>query len=183
MARRNPRSAAGGCPNSFDPYKEYKVHVLWDGSVVAGVNKVAGLARTSQEISSREGADPSVPHTSPGQVDFSPITLEQGVTLDLEFVAWANKGWDYPNSAQLGQVESLADFRKNVTITLFNEVGQAVVAYNVYKCWVSESHGLPDLDANSTAVVIRSMTLQHEGWERDHSPRPPTEPGFADAGS
>jgi len=162
------------------PYENYKFLVTWDGKVVAGVNKVGALTRTSEAVSWRDGGDPSSPHKSPGQVDYVPITLERGVTEDVEFETWANKVWDYPNSSQLGREVSLADFRKDITITLLNEAGQVVMAWNVYKCWVSEFTALPELDASANAVAILSMTVQNEGWVRDRSVQPPEEPGFDD---
>lgn len=162
------------------PYKNFKFTVKWDNKVVAGVNKVGALSRTSEVVSWRDGADPSSPHKSPGQVDYGPITLEQGLTHDVEFEKWANKVWDYPNSAKLGKEVSLADFRKNITITLMNEAGQAVMAWNVYNCWVSEYTAMPELDASANAVAIRSMTLQNEGWFRDHAVKEPEEPKFDD---
>ena len=30
------------------------------------------------------------------------------------------------------------DFRKDITIELFNEAGQKVMAFNVFRCWPSE---------------------------------------------
>ena len=162
------------------PYTNFKFQVKWDGRIVAGVNKVGALTRSSQVVSSRDGGDPSTPHKSPGQVDYGPITLEQGLTEDVEFEQWANKVWDYPNSAQLGNAVSLADFRKDVTLTLLNEAGRPVMAWNVYKCWVSEYTATPDLDAGSNAVAIRSMTLQNEGWLRDSAVTTPEEPNFDD---
>jgi phage tail-like protein len=59
-----------------------------------------------------------------------------------------------------------------------NEAGQKVIAYNVYRCWVSEFTAMPELDASGNAVAIQSITLQHEGWARDESVTEPTEPSF-----
>ncbi|CAM9693225.1 unnamed protein product, partial [Phaeothamnion confervicola] len=163
--------------------KNFKFQVKWDGKVVAGVNKIGALTRTSQVVTWRDGGDPSAPHKAPGQVDYGPITLEQGLTEDLEFEKWANKVWDLPNSAQNGKQVSLADFRKDITITLLNEAGQAVMAWNVYKCWVSDYTATPELDAMGNAVAIRSMTLQNEGWMRDSGVKTPDEPSFNDPSS
>ena len=165
------------------PYKNFKFQVKWDGKVVAGVNKIGALTRTTEVVSWRAGGDPSTPHKSPGQADYGPITLEQGLTEDVEFEKWANKVWDYPSSAQLGKEVSLADFRKDITITLLNEAGQPVLSWNVYKCWVSEYTAMPELDASSNSVAIRSMTLQNEGWFRDSSLQTPDEPSFNDPSS
>ena len=53
-------------------------------------------------------------------------------------------------------------------IELYNEAGQLVIAYKVYRCWVSEFQAMPDLDANANAVAIQTLKLENEGWERDY---------------
>ena len=122
----------------IDPYKNFRFRVKWDGRYVAAVSQVSALTRTSEVVSHPEGGDPHSPRKSPGQTDFGPITLQRGVTHDVAFEQWANKVWDYSNSAELGQEVSLKDFRRDLTIELYNEAGQKVIAYNVYRCWVSE---------------------------------------------
>lgn len=164
----------------IDPYKNFKFRVKWDGRYVAGVSKVGALPRTSQVVSHREGGDPHSPRKSPGQTDFGPITLERGVTHDVTFEQWANKVWDYENSAQLGREVSLKDFRKDIVIDMYDEAGQLVVSYHVYRCWVSEWTAMPELDSSGNAVAIQSMTLQHEGWDRDVAVTEPVEPSFTD---
>ncbi len=123
----------------FDPYKNFKFLVKWDTRVVAGVSKVSGLKRTTEVIEHRDGGDPSGPRKSPGQFKYEPITLERGITHDTEFEKWANKVWHY--GAGMGAEVSLKDFRKDITLELYNEAGQLVLAYNVFDCWVSEYHG------------------------------------------
>lgn len=157
----------------FDPYKNFKFRVKWDGRYVAGVSKVSALKRTTEVVKHREGGDPSSTRKSPGQTEYDAITLERGVTHDLDFEQWANKVWNF--KAGLGQEVSLADFRKDVIIEMYNEAGQLVIAYNVYRCWVSEYTALPDLDASANAVAIQSIKLENEGWERDTSVTEPTE--------
>jgi phage tail-like protein len=164
----------------FDPYKNFKFRVKWDGRYVAGVSKVGALKRTTEVVEHREGGDPSSVRKSPGQSKYEPITLERGVTHDLEFEQWANKVWNYGSG--LGMEVSLKDFRKDVIIELYNEAGQLVIAYKVYRCWVSEYTAMPELDASANAVAIQSMTLQNEGWERDYDVTEPTEPMFVEPG-
>jgi phage tail-like protein len=163
-------------PTRFDPYKDFKFRVKWDGHYVAGISKVSALKRTTEVIEHREGGDPSSSRKSPGQTKFEPITLERGVTHDLEFEQWANKVWNF--DAGLGSEVSLKDFRKDITIELYNEAGQLVIAYKVFRCWVSEFQALPDLDADANAVAIQSIKIGNEGWERDTSVAEPAEPSF-----
>jgi len=164
-------------PTRFDPYKNFKFRVKWDGQYVAGVSKVSVLKRTTEVVKHREGGDPSTSRKSPGRTEYEAITLERGVTHDLAFEQWANKVWDYQNAqAQNADQEvSLADFRKDVIIDLFNEAGQKVISYHVYRCWVSEYQAFPDLDANANAVAIQHIKLENEGWERDTSVVEPKE--------
>ena len=166
----------------FDPYKNFKFRIKWDGRYVAGVSKVGALKRSTEVVEHREGGDPSTSRKSPGRTKFEAITLERGVTHDLEFEAWANKVWHV--GAGLGAEVSLKDFRKDVILEVYNEAGQLAIAYKVYRCWVSEYQALPDLDANANAVAIQTLKLENEGWERDADVVEPAEPTLpADAAS
>ncbi len=160
----------------FDPYKNFKFRIKWDNRYVAGVSKVGALKRSTELVEHREGGDPSSSRKSPGRTKFEAITLERGVTHDLEFEQWANKVWNF--GAGLGAEVSLKDFRKDIIIEVYNEAGQLALAYKVYRCWVSEYQALPDLDANANAVAIQTIKLENEGWERDLDTREPSEPSF-----
>jgi phage tail-like protein len=163
-------------PQRFDPYKNFKYRVKWDGKYVAGISKCSSLKRTTDVVEHREGGDPSTSRKSPARTKYDAITLERGVTHDTEFEKWANKVWDFGGGA--GTEVSLADFRKDVIVDLFNEAGQKVISYKVYRCWVSEYQALPDLDANAGAVAIQHIKLENEGWERDFDVVEPSEPTF-----
>jgi phage tail-like protein len=163
-------------PQRFDPYKNFKFRLKWDGKYVAGISKVTGLKRTTEVVKHREGGDPSSSRKSPGRTEYEALTLERGVTQDTAFEQWANKVWDY--GAGLGAEVSLADFRKDILLELYNEAGQLVISYNIYRCWVSEYQAMPDLDANANAVAIQHIKLENEGWERDMSVVEPVEPSF-----
>ena len=162
----------------FDPYKNFKFRVKWDGRYVAGVSKVSALKRSIEVVEHREGGDPSTSRKLPGRVKYEAITLERGVTHDVDFEQWANKVWNYGSG--LGAEVSLKDFRKDVIIEVYNEAGQLVLAYKVYRCWVSEYQALPDLDSNANAVAIQHIKLENEGWERDYEVAEPTEPSFTE---
>jgi phage tail-like protein len=161
-------------PQRFDPYKNFKFRVKWDGKYVAGVSKVGALRRTTEVVTHREGGDPSSSRKSPGRSEYEAITLERGVTHDREFELWASKVWNF--GAGLGAEVSLKDFRKDIIIEVYNEAGQLAIAYKVYRCWVSEFQSLPELDANANAVAIQTIKLENEGWERDTDVTEPSEP-------
>jgi phage tail-like protein len=162
----------------FDPYRNFKFRVKWDGRYVAGVSKCGALKKTTEVTDWREGGDPSSSRKLPGKTSYEAITLEAGITHDTEFEKWANKVWNYGSG--LGAEVSLKDFRKDIIIETYNEAGQLVIAYRVYRCWVSEYQALPELDASANAVAIQTLTLQNEGWERDYEVRKPDEPSFTE---
>src|SRR5713226_8717461 len=162
----------------FDPYKNFKFRVKWDGHYVAGLSKCSALKRTTEVVEHREGGDPSTSHKSPGRTKYEPITLERGVTHDVDFEQWANKVWNFGSG--LGKEVSLKDFRKDLIIEVYNEAGQLALAYKVYRAWVSEFQALPDLDANANAVAIQHIKLENEGWERDYEIPEPSEPSFVE---
>jgi phage tail-like protein len=164
--------------NRFDPYKNFKFRVKWDGRYVAGISKVSALSRTTEPIEHREGGDPSSVRKSPGQSKYEAITLERGVTHDLEFERWANKVWNFGSG--LGSEVSLRDFRKDIILEVYNEAGQLVLAYRIYRCWVSEYQALPEMDASGNAVAIQTIKLENEGWERDYAVSEPAEPSFTE---
>mgnify|MGYP006283284143 CR=1 FL=1 len=164
--------------NRFDPYKNFKFRVKWDGRYVAGVSKVSPLKRTTEVVEHREGGDASTPRKSPGRTMYEGITLERGVTHDVAFEQWANKVWNYGSA--LGAEVSLADFRKDLVLDLYNEAGQLALSYRIFRAWVSEYQAMPELDANANAVAIQMIKLECEGWERDYDAVEPQEVSFVE---
>ena len=155
----------------FDPYRNFKFRVKWDGKYVAGLSKCTALKKTTEMTEWREGGDPSTSRRLPGKTSYEAITLDAGVTHDTAFEEWAN----LVNNFQSDAAMSLKNFRKDVIIDVFNEAGKKVISYNVYRCWVSEYQALPELDAAGNAVAIQTIKLENEGWERDNSVTEPTE--------
>jgi len=149
----------------FDPYLGFKFKIKWDGQYVAGLSKCGALKRTTEVTTWWEGGDSSGPHQMPGRSRYDAITMEAGVTLDTAFEEWANKVNNFRGDAAM----SLATFRKDISIEVFNHQGQKVLAYNVFRCWVSEYQALPQLDASTNAVMISTIKLENEGWVRDTS--------------
>jgi phage tail-like protein len=163
------QSSAGG--QQFDPYNNFRFRVKWDGRHIAGVSKISALKRTTEVVKHQEGGNAGSSRKSPGRTEFESITLERGVTHDTEFEKWANQVLAPGSGAGSGAV----DFRKDLTIEIYNEAGQLALAYKVYRCWVSEFQALPELDANANAVAIELIKVENEGWERDDTVLPPDE--------
>lgn len=156
-------------PSRFDPYKSYMFRVRWDGEYIAGLSKMSALRRTTEPVTHRVGGDPSRERKSPGTSKFEAVTLERGVTHDPAFEAWANLVHSLENPI------SLANFRKDVIVDVFNEANQLAISYRLFRCWVSEFQALPELDANANAVAIETIKVELEGWSRDPSVTEPVE--------
>jgi phage tail-like protein len=163
-------------PRRFDPYKNFKFRLKWDGKYVAGISKCSALKRTTEVVKHREGGDPSTSRKSPGRTEFDALTLERGVTHDLEMHLWAGRVWNF--GAGLGAEVSLQNFRKDIILEVYNEAGQLALAYKIYRCWVSEYQALPDLDSNANAIAIQHLKLENEGWEPDPAVTEPSEPAL-----
>jgi phage tail-like protein len=160
----------------LDPYKNFKFRVRIGNDIVAGISKVGALKRTTEVVKHRDGGDFSSSRKSPGRTEYEAITLERGVTHDRAFQNWARAAQEFnvvgASEAQMG----LGNFRQDLIIEMYNEAGQKVLAYKVYRCWVSEYQALPDLDANANAVALEHIKLENEGWELDDAVTEPKEP-------
>jgi phage tail-like protein len=155
-----------------DPYRTFKFQILIDGKPVAGLKKMGALKRKTEAIKWRTAGDPSKERILPGGTSYEPITLEQGLSHDPVFENWAN----LVNNIEGDAAMSLKNFRKDIVINVLNLQGQVAISYKVFRAWVSEYQGLPEMDAGSmNAVGIQTLTLQHEGWQRDAAVAEPAE--------
>jgi phage tail-like protein len=156
----------------FDPYRTFKFRVLIDGRPVAGLKKMGALKKKTEPIKWRTAGDPTHERILPGGTSYEPIMLEQGLTHDPVFEAWAN----LVNNIEGDAAMSLKNFRKNIVVDVMNLQGQVALSYKIFRAWVSDYQAVPDLDAHTmNAVGIQSITLQHEGWQRDTAVSEPVE--------
>ncbi|MCB1127857.1 MAG: phage tail protein [Verrucomicrobiae bacterium] len=155
-----------------DPYRTFKFQILIDGKPVAGLKKMGALKRKTEAIKWRTAGDPSKERILPGGTSYEPIALEQGLSHDPGFEAWAN----LVNNVEGDAAMSLKNFRKDIVINVLNLQGQVAISYKVFRAWVSEYQALPEMDAGTmNAVGIQTLTLQHEGWQRDTAVSEPSE--------
>jgi phage tail-like protein len=157
----------------IDPYKNFKFRVLWDGKAVLGVSKVGALKRTTEVVKHRSGGQNSYDHKSPGRSSYEGVTLERGITHDIEFEKWANAVQSYAGDTAM----DLAGYKKDLTLEVLNEKSQVAMRYFLFRCWVSEFATMPDLDANANAVAIEHIKIELEGWVRDVDTPEPSEAG------
>lgn len=148
------------------PYANFRFKIKMDGVYVAGMSGVSGLSRPTQVSPRRGDPDPSVPKELSGQTEYAALRFERGTSDDSGFEAWANGAFEH----QISGSQDAGDFRKDLTLDVFNEAGQLVLSYVVHQAWVSDFQATSDLDADGVdRLIIQSMTVQNEGWERDVS--------------
>jgi len=146
--------------------------VIIDGQVVAGLKKMGLLKKSTEAVKWRSAGDPAHERIMPGGTSWEAVTLEQGLTHDPVFENWAN----LVNNIQGSAAMSLVNFRKDIVLNVLNLQGTVAISYKLFRAWVSEFQALPDFDASTMNTVgIQTITLQHEGWERDLSVTEPTE--------
>ena len=155
----------------FDPYKNFKFRVKWDGKFVAGVSKMTALKRTTEVVRHRSGNDNSHDSPSPGRTTYEAVTLERGITHDVEFERWANMVHPYAGDAAM----DLVNYKQELTLEVMDEKGLVALRYFLHRCWVSEFSATPDLDANANATAVEIVKLELEGWERDPATVEPDE--------
>ena len=154
----------------FDPYKNFKFRVKVEGKYIPGITKISPLTRITESVSHRDGGDANTFRYSPGTTTYEPIVLERGLTHDSTFEDWANEVFSIDDSNI-----SLKNYKKDIIIELLNLQGTVVMAFVVYRCWVSEYQSLPELDAKGKSIAIEKIVLQHEGWQRDTEVHEPQE--------
>lgn len=139
-----------------DPYRSYNFEVAISGKKVfakAGFQKVTGLKMDTEVIEYREGADKQqTPHKMPGLEKYDPITLVRGMSEDADMITWATMSRSANDDA----------FKCTVTITLKDRNGKAVKRWQAKEAWTA-SYDIGDLDAQSNAVLLETITVQHEG--------------------
>lgn len=145
----------------LDPYKNFKFVVSWENVPVAGLSKMSAIKRSTEVIEWREAGSPSVVRKLPGRTKFEPVTLEAGLSHDVQLMKWA----DEVNAPVGDAAMSLKSYRKDVTVEVHNLQGTKVMAFTLYRAWVAEFQALPEMDANANAVAIQTLKLEYEGFK------------------
>jgi phage tail-like protein len=161
----------------FDPYKNFRFRVIWDGKPVAGVSRIGALKRSTEVVRHSEGGDAiHGDRKSPGKTEYESVTLERGLTRDRDFAKWAGAVSSY---SRRGPDK---DFRKDVRLEVYDEWSTMVLAYRLFRCWVSEYQALPELDSSSNSVAIETIKLELEAWEIEPQEDSDLKPGEGAAG-
>ena len=154
----------------FDPYKNFKFRVKWDGRYVAGVSKV-GRAQAhdrGRQAPRRRRPEQQPQVAGPHRVRGDHARARRHPRPRLRAVG--QQGLELrlrPRRRDLAQGLPQGHHHRGL------QRGRAArrSPTSVYRCWVSEYQALPDLDANANAVAIQTIKLENEGWERDYAVR------------
>lgn len=140
-----------------EPPSGYRFRLRCDGRVVAAARESGALRRSTEVLEDAAGhaghASPgSAVRRSPGRTWFLPLVLNDVVTDDAEFDAWA---------AHVGA----APHRKELVLETVDDDGHPVAAYRLSSCWPSGYEAAPQASAHGP-VRIHTLRLEHEGWTR-----------------
>src|SRR5215204_6058731 len=150
------------------PYRNFKFRVYFEGKSkpVTLMSKMTALKRSREVVEWRQGGESNTVRKLAGKTKYEPITLEKGLSLDTDFEDWADRVNKWHNGRDLAQRKD-NECRKELRIEVLETDGEVVLKYKIHKCWVSEYTAIPDLDANSNAVAIKTLKIENEGWEKD----------------
>jgi phage tail-like protein len=161
--------ATGGSGQTFadteryDPYKSFNFLVEITGNMVfakAGFSKVSGLSASTDVTEYREGGDNLTTTKIPGLTKFDPITLERGMSEDKDMWNWAMKIFSIGSDG----VQNAPKYKATMTIKLLDRDRTVVRTWVVPNAWVS-GYKTGDMDASQSAVMIETLTVQHEGFK------------------
>ncbi|WP_043744050.1 phage tail protein [Paramagnetospirillum magneticum] len=133
-----------------DPFRTFRFVVEVEGIQVGGFSSVNGLQSKIEYHTQRQGGVNTTEYRLGGQVTYSELTLEAGLTLQ-------DPMWTWYEAATKGQIK-----RKNGTISLQDAQGQLGASWNFFNAWPVEWQG-PALDAAQSLVATQRFVLVHEG--------------------
>jgi len=150
-------------PLKYDPYRKFKFLVKLDNVIVMAVHKVSSITKSVEPIEWRTGGDSNFSAKVPGITKWEAITLERGLSADTAFQEWMIKVNKYTKAGGQSD-EAVHDFRKNLTIEMYDLQNELVMTVNVYNAWPSKLT-IADFDAKANELAIEHIELQHEGWD------------------
>jgi len=140
-----------------DPLVSSWFGVEFQGEVVGAFRECSGLG-SENEVVEYKASGPKgeyIIKKVPGRLKWNNITLKRGITDAMEM-------WKWRKLVEQGKIE---DARKNGTITMYNQQGDAVAKWNFINAWPSKLSG-PSANASNNEVAIEELELTHEGYER-----------------
>jgi phage tail-like protein len=140
-----------------DPLVSSWFGVEFQGQVVGAFRECTGLG-SENEVVEYKASGPKgeyVIKKVPGRLKWNNVTLKRGITDSMDM-------WQWRKLVEQGKI---ADARKNGTITMYNQQGDAVARWNFTNAWPSKLSG-PSANASNNEVAIEELEITHEGYER-----------------
>jgi phage tail-like protein len=134
-----------------DPFAGFNFLVEIDGVTRAGFTHVSGLTSEVDAVSYREGGEVGG-RQLPGLVKYPRLILKRGFTLDRSL-------WDWHRAVVNGRIE-----RRGVSVMLLDAARTAVARWNFVEAWPAKWQG-PELNAQSSDVLIETLEIVHEGMD------------------
>lgn len=148
-----------------DPYRNFNFKIIMGGEEVAACRKMSALDVTVNTVKFRAGNNRSpVDECMPGRVEYQPVTFESGVTNDTTLEDWANEL--IVHEASTGTRSTDPEFRREVEVHVFDIDGTTVKKYILHRAWPSKFTAMSDLAGDGNDVIIETLELTHEGFDR-----------------
>lgn len=140
-----------------DPLVSSWFGVEFQGQVVGAFRECTGLGSENEVVEYKASGQKGeyVIKKVPGRLKWNNITLKRGITDSMDM-------WQWRKLVEQGKI---ADARKNGTITMYNQQGDAVAKWNFINAWPSKLSG-PSANAGNNEVAIEELEITHEGYER-----------------
>lgn len=138
------------------PMTTLNFRVQWDEDNTTSFSEVSGLTMEAEVVEYRGGDDPQQStHKQPGLRKYSNVTLKRGIAP----AETGNGLFVWFNTVSVGAVE-----RRDVVVTLLNEVGAEVMLWKIKAAWPVKLEG-PGLKSTGTDVAIETLEFACEGIE------------------
>jgi len=140
-----------------DPLVSSWFGVEFQGQVVGAFRECTGLGSENEVVEYKASGQKGeyVIKKVPGRLKWNNITLKRGITDAMDM-------WQWRKLVEQGKI---TDARKNGTITMYNQQGNAIAKWNFTNAWPSKLSG-PSANAGNNEVAIEELELTHEGYER-----------------
>jgi len=154
-------------PKKRDPFRNFNYRIVMGGIEVAACRKMSGLTGSVDVVKFRAGnKTASNEELSPGRTHYEPITLEAGLTTDPEFERWALQLIRHDQTIDPPRVAD-PDFRREVEVFVYDiDNNRPVKKFVLHNAWVSKYTAMSELAAEANEVLIETIEIQHEGFQR-----------------
>ena len=154
-------------PKKRDPFRNFNFRIVMGGIEVAACRKMSGLTGSIDVVKFRAGNNlASNEELSPGRTHYEPVTLEAGLTTDKEFERWALQLIRHDLITDIPKVSD-PDFRREVEIFVYDiDHNRPVKKFVLHRAWVSKYTAMSELAAEANEVLIETIEIQHEGFQR-----------------